>query len=118
VLPWSHLVVSVTSHMRSCRRAQPHLSCLVTAIADAAEQNHARRRGVHLPFRAGRDRPDTRQLTDRITLSDRGVLENARRAAMRDQRNPIPLRVRRAELGDLRAVTAPRGRGCASDRQT
>jgi hypothetical protein len=37
-----------------------------------------------LPFRAGRDRPrlaGARQLTDRITLSDREVLENARRAA-------------------------------------
>jgi hypothetical protein len=57
------------------------MSCLVTAIADDPEQKHARRRGVHLPFRAGRDRPHTRQLTDRITLSDRGVLENACRSA-------------------------------------
>ena len=47
-------------------------------------------RGAHaaeactVPFRAGgtvRHRPDTRQLTERITLSDRDVLENARRAA-------------------------------------
>jgi hypothetical protein len=60
------------------------MSCLVTAIADDPGQKHARRWGVHLPFRlAGtvRDRPDNRQLTDRITLSERGVLENTRRPA-------------------------------------
>jgi hypothetical protein len=37
---------------------------------------------------------------------------------MRDQRNPIPLRVRRAELGDLHAVTAQCSRGSARDSQT
>ena len=40
----------------------------------------ARRRSVHQPFRAGgtvRHRLATRQLTDRITLSDREILENA-----------------------------------------
>ena len=48
VLPWSHLVVSLTSRMRSHRRAQPQLSCLVTAIADDPEQKRARRRIVRL----------------------------------------------------------------------
>jgi hypothetical protein len=85
VLPWSHLVVSVPSRMRSHCRAQPQLSFLVTAIADDPEQKRARRPGVH-PCYSGlagtvRDRPHTRQLTHRITLSDREVLENTRRAA-------------------------------------
>ena len=47
VLPRSHLVVSVTSRMRSHRRAQPQLSWLVMAIADDLEQKYARRWGVH-----------------------------------------------------------------------
>jgi integrase-like protein len=46
--PRSHLVVSVTSRMRSHRRAHPQLSCLATAIADDPEHKHARHRIVHL----------------------------------------------------------------------
>jgi hypothetical protein len=50
VLPWSHLVVSVTSRMRSHRRAEPQMSCLVTAIADApgggADVGDGREQGV------------------------------------------------------------------------
>jgi hypothetical protein len=38
-------------------------------------------------------------------------------SAMRDQRNPVPLRVRRTELGDLHAVIAQRSCGFADDRQ-
>ena len=51
-LPWSHLVISVTSRMRSHRRAQLQLSCLVTAIGDDPEQKRARRRSVR-PYRSG-----------------------------------------------------------------
>ena len=54
VLPWPHLVVSVTSRVRSHRRAQPEMSCLVTAIADDPEQRHARRRSA--PGQPSRDR--------------------------------------------------------------
>jgi len=37
---------------------------------------------------------------------------------MRDQRDRMPQRVRRTELGDLHAVTAQRRRGSAGDGQT
>jgi hypothetical protein len=87
VRPWSHLVVSVTSRARSRRPDQPQLLCLVIDSPDGSEQKHARRRSVHpaVQSRPGPSdyRPDTRQLTDRITLSDREVLENARRADLR-----------------------------------
>jgi hypothetical protein len=46
VLPWSHLVVSATSQVRSRRPDQPRLLCLVTDAPDGTEQKHARRRSV------------------------------------------------------------------------
>jgi hypothetical protein len=60
VLPWSHLLVSY-ERVRSARRDQPRLLCLITG---APEQPWtAPNRSTHaagacaLPLRAGRDRP-------------------------------------------------------------
>jgi hypothetical protein len=87
VRPWSHLIGLSYEPRTVPPPGSAQLLCLVTDALDGPEHKHARRRGVH-PCRselAGtvRDRPDARQLTDGITLSDRAILENARRAAVR-----------------------------------
>jgi hypothetical protein len=80
VLLWSHLLVSVTSRVRSARRDQPRLLCLVTGAPEQPwtalnRSTHAAAACTHHSGLAGnvRDRPDARQLTQRITLSDRKV---------------------------------------------
>jgi hypothetical protein len=56
--------------------------------------------GATLPWVQIRDRPDNCQLTDRITLSDREILENARRPADRRGRCAVQHdRKLRTELG-------------------
>jgi hypothetical protein len=86
VLAWSHLVVSVMSRKWCHRQDRPLLLCLVTGVVNGPERRGARRRSVR-PTVQGRPGPsatwvqvavgcgpDTRQLTDRITLRDREVL--------------------------------------------
>ena len=84
-LRWSQLLVSVSSVGCVPPPGFAALLHLVTGIVDGPERRGARCRSVRPTVRAGRGRPrpgcrlpcvqpDTRQLTDRITLSDREVL--------------------------------------------
>jgi hypothetical protein len=71
VLPWSHLLVSVTGHVRSRRTDQPEVLCLVTAAPDGPEQKHARCRSV--PGATLARSPNIRRL-DWLSLSRRSSL--------------------------------------------
>jgi hypothetical protein len=71
VLPWSHLLVSVTSRVRSRHPDQPQLLCLVTDALDGPERKHARRRSV--PGATLARSPNIRRL-DWLSLSRRSSL--------------------------------------------
>ena len=68
---WSHLVVSILSVERWLHRIRRNYFATSRASRTDLHRKQHVAEACAPPFRAGRDRPETCQLTHRITLSDR-----------------------------------------------
>jgi hypothetical protein len=116
--PGRSLSVQVEALVQADARAQPSAAFPASRPSRRAHAHAAE--ACTMPFRAGgtvRHRPDTGQLTERITLSDRELLENARIAAVLRAGLGLPGRRQcRAELVIWRGVVGrPSPGACARE---
>ena len=111
--PLAHLFVSVMSRVRRRRRDEPGCCAWSQTRRTSPDGEVHAAEACALPFTAGRERPlpaGSCQLTDRITLSDRGVLEDARTSAVTGGKpTSCWISSTATERGDLRAACTAGG---------